>query len=139
MGSGVSICPTIPCLGNFSALCLSHSTIIFVHGQNGEKQIKLFIWECLQCRLNLCPKSNVNHMDTTGIQFKEKEVKRLKKLFTHDQNERQIKSICTICLCTTFHHVCGWVYSKSPSFSPFLYVRPLQMRSHILFMWICCE
>ena len=48
----------------------------FASGQNGEKQKKLFIWECLRRRLNPCPKSKINLIETcTSIHFKEKELK----------------------------------------------------------------
>ena len=73
-----------------SAICLlsvSHSTIIFVHGQNGEKQKKT--------------------------------------LFTHDQNEIQIKSICTICLYTTFHCVCDWLLHICCTISSLCHVHSL--------------
>ena len=40
-----------------------------------KKRRKLFIQERLLLKLNLFPKSKVNHIVTTGIQFKEMELK----------------------------------------------------------------
>ena len=56
-GSCVITHPTSPCFINFSALSLR--TICAWPDWR-----KTFIWELLLCRLNLCPKSKVNHIET---------------------------------------------------------------------------